>query len=131
MAVKIIALLILAVCLHFTVAEASECVSVDSFASDFAKEGVPLLGSKAAATKRMAKVLNDNKAAAGYPVTEISLFLFGPVTGQNGSMVVAATVDKAGCVNVDSVVMLTIDQFISFMSKSMSTSQDIIPLNGA
>ena len=111
--------------------KADECTTVDRFASDFAKEGVVFLGSTSSSTKRMAKVLNDNKEAAGQPTTEISLFLFGPVNGKNGPGVIAATVDKAGCVNMDSVVILTLGQFIAFMKKSMSTSRDIIPLNGA
>jgi len=111
--------------------KADECTTVDRFASDFAKEGITFLGSTSSSTKRMAKVLNDNKEAAGQPATEISLFLFGPINSKDGPEVIAATVDKAGCVNMDSVVILTLGQFISFMKRSMSTSQDIIPLNGA
>lgn len=114
------------------VAKADECISVDSFVTEFAKEGIHFRGSTAAATERMAKVFNENREAIGQPKAEISLFLFGPVKNASGDVVVvAAVVGKDGCIIKKFVGILTLREFSIFTSKAGIGPKDLIPMDGA
>lgn len=122
---------VLALFLYCSTAQADECVTVDSFTSAFAKEGIPLLGSKHAATERMAKVFNDNRAASGQPKAEISIFILGLVETKDGKRILAAIADENGCIVRDSIAVLPIRSWVEFMHKSGVTIDDFIPFDGA
>lgn len=129
---KIILAAVFGIFLFCAVAKADDCISVDSFVTEFAKEGIHLRGTTAAATAKMAEVFNANREASGQPKAEISLFLFGPVTNAAGEVViVAAVVGKDGCVIKRSVAILTLREFSIFASKSGISPKDLIPMDGA
>lgn len=118
--------------LLISVAEADECVPVDKFSSAFAQEGIRLLGSRAAATEKMAKVFNDNREANGQPKTTVSIFLFGLVMGKDGTpQVLAAVADGNGCIIQKSIAIFPIRIFVDFMNKAGVTVHDFVPLEGA
>lgn len=128
----LIAILTAAIALHVSVARADECITVDSFASAFAKEGVELRGSKAAATEKMAKVFNQNRAASGAPAQGISIFLLGFVESPtDGIVAVVAIADKRGCIVEKSVATIALRNLMIFMEKSGVDISDFIPLDGA
>ena len=122
---------VLAVFLYCSTAQADECVTVDSFTSAFAKEGIPLLGSKSAATERMAKVFNDNRAKSGQPKAEISIFILGLVDTKDGKQVLAAIADKNGCIVRQSIAVFPIRNWVEFMQSAGVTIDDFIPFDGA
>lgn len=129
---KTILVAVLGLFLFCAVAKADECISVDSFVTEFAKEGIAFRGSTAAATEKLSKVFNENRATAGSPKVEVSLFLFGPVKNTAGDVVVvAAAVDKNGCVMPKTVGILTLREFSTFATRAGITPKDLIPMDGA
>lgn len=128
---KTIIAAVLGLFLFCAVAKADDCISVDSFVTEFAKEGIHLRGSTAAATEKLAKVFNANREASGQPKADISLFLFGPVKNAVGDIVVvAAVVGKDGCIIQRSVGILTLRSFSAFMTKAGVGPKDLIPMDG-
>lgn len=129
---KLILAAVLSLFLYCTVAKADECIPVDRFASEFAKEGIYLRGSKAAATEKMAALFNANREARGQPKAEISIFLFGfVITEANGPVVIAAAADKNGCIISKTVVVMTARQWVDFTTRAGVTIDDFVPLDGA
>ena len=129
---KALYVVIVAFMLHSSPVRADECISVDSFVTEFAKEGIAFRGSTAAATEKLSKVFNENRATAGSPKVEVSLFLFGPVKNTAGDIVVvAAAVDKNGCVMPKTVGILTLREFSTFATRAGITPKDLIPMDGA
>lgn len=122
---------VLALFLYCSTAQADECVTVDSFTSAMAKEGIPLLGSKSAATERMAKSFNSNRANSGQPEAKISIFILGLVDTKDGKQVVAAIADENGCVVPKSIAVFPIRYWIEFMNQAGVTIDDFIPFDGA
>ena len=132
MLVKTLITIAAAIVLHVSVAKADECITVDSFASAFAKEGIALRGSKAAATEKMARVFNENRAASGSPTQDISIFLLGFVeSGSEGLVALVAVADKQGCIVRKSVATLPLRHWIMFMNKAEVHISDFVPLDGA
>lgn len=132
MAIKVIIAAALAVVLQFSVVKADECITVESFVSAFASEGISLRGSTAAATEKMATVFNENREANGQPKTSISIFLLGYVattTGEPGALVAIA--DKNGCIVQKSVTVLSLRSLFDFITKAGVTGKDFIPMDGA
>lgn len=132
MALKIILSLLAAVFFQITVVKADECVTVESFVSAFASEGISLRGSTAAATEKMASVFNGNREANGQPKTSISIFLLGYVAtnaGEPGALVAIA--DANGCIVQRSVTVLSLRTLFDFISKAGITGKDFIPFDGA
>lgn len=132
MAVKIIISLLVAIFIQVTVVKADECVTVDSYVSGLAKEGIALRGSTAAATKKLAKLFNQNRAARGQPAAEVSIFIFGLVTADNGNQaILAAVADKNGCVIPKTVTLLSLRQWAEFMTIAGVSISEIVPMDGA
>lgn len=129
---KTILVAVLGLFLFCAVAKADECISVDSFVTEFAKEGISFHGSNAAATEKLARVFNENRAASGSPEVKVSIFLFGPMKNNAGEVVVvAAAADSAGCVMPKTVVILTLRQFSEFTSRAGISPKDLILMYGA
>ena len=123
---------VLALFLICTVAKADECITPDKFSSAFAKEGILLLGSKAAATEKMAVVFNENRERNGQPKAEISIFILGLLKKADGEYeVIAAIADKQGCVVPKSIAIFPIRYWIAFMNKAGVTIDDFVPFDGA
>ncbi len=132
MAIKVIIAAVFAVVLQFSVAKANECITVESFVSAFASEGIYLRGSTAAATKKMATVFNENREARGQPKAYISIFLLGYVTTTAGEPgVLVAIADDKGCIVQRSIAVLTFQVFFDFVTRAGVTAKDFIPLDGA
>lgn len=132
MLIKALIAITAAFMLQFSVAKADECITVYSFASAFAKEGIELRGSKAAATEKMAKVFNDNRAASGQPAQAISIFLLGFVeSGSEGIVALVAVADDKGCIVRKSVATLSLRFWLQFMNKAEVGIRDFVPLDGA
>lgn len=132
MAIKVILSLLAAVFLQITVVKADECVTVESFVSAFASEGISLRGSTADATEKMATVFNENREANGQPKTSISVFLLGYVaktSGEPGALVAIA--DGDGCIVQRSVTVISLRTLFDFISKAGVTGKDFIPFDGA
>lgn len=132
MLLKALAIVFVALTLQVSTVKANECVTVDRFAAGLSKEGIALRGSTAAATEKLAKLFNQNRAARGQPEAQISIFLFGLVTANSGDQaILAAIADKNGCVVPKSVVILTLGQFTDFVTIAGVSISEIIPLDGA
>lgn len=132
MAIKIITSLILAIFLQITVVKADECITLDSFSSEFAKEGIVFRGSNSAATKKLAALFNKNREARGQPAAQISIFLSGLIATTDGNPgVLVAVVGKDGCLIQRSVAVLTIRQWVDFLTIAGVEPKDFIQLDGA
>lgn len=132
MAIKIITSLILAIFLQITVVKADECITLDSFSSAFAKEGIVFRGSNSAATKKLAALFNKNREARGQPAAQISIFLSGLVATTDGEPgVLVAVIDKDGCLIQKSVAILTVRQWVEFITIAGVEPKDFIQLDGA
>ena len=129
---KIIIAALAAFLLASTSVRAGECVSLDRFDSIFASKGITLYGSRAAATKQMEAVVNQNRQKAGNPTLEASIFLVGYVKDDKGDVfAIVAIFDKNGCVIEETVVTLTIKQWFEFLASSGVEPKDFITLSGA
>ena len=132
MAIKIITSLILAIFFQITVVKADECITLDSFSSEFAKEGIVFRGSNSAATKKLAALFNKNREARGQPAAQISIFLSGFVATSDGEPgVLVAVIDKDGCLIQKSVAILTVRQWAEFITIAGVSPKDFIQLDGA
>ena len=132
MAIKIIASLILAIFFQITVVKADECITLDSFSSAFAKEGIVFRGSNSAATKKLAALFNKNREARGQPAAQISIFLSGFVATTDGEPgVLVAVIAKDGCLIQKSVAVLTVRQWAEFITIAGVAPKDFIQLDGA
>ena len=132
MAIKIIASLILAIFFQITVVKADECITLDSFSSEFAKEGIVFRGSNSAATKKLAALFNKNREARGQPAAQISIFLSGFVATTDGEPgVLVAVIAKDGCLIQKSVAVLTVRQWAEFITIAGVSPKDFIQLDGA
>jgi hypothetical protein len=132
MAIKIITSLILAIFFQITVVKADECITLDSFSSEFAKEGIVFRGSNSAATEKLAALFNKNREARGQPAAQISIFLSGFVGTTDGNPgVLVAVVDKDGCLIQRSVAVLTVRQWAEFITIAGVSPKDFIQLDGA
>jgi hypothetical protein len=132
MAIKIILSLLVAIFFQITVVKADDCVTLDSFSSEFAKEGVVFRGSNSAATKKLAALFNKNREARGQPAVQISIFLSGFVATTDGEPgVLVAVVDKDGCLIQKSVAILTVRQWVDFLTIAGVEPKDFIQLDGA
>ena len=129
---KIIIAAIAALFISLTPAYADECVSIDRFDSIFASKGITLYGSRSAATKQMEAVVNQNRAKAGNPSLEASIFLVGYVKDDKGDIfAIVAIFDKNGCAIEETVVTLTIKQWFEFLASSGVEPKDFVTLSGA
>jgi hypothetical protein len=132
MAIKIILSILVAIFFQITVVKADECVTLDSFSSEFAKEGVVFRGSNSSATKKLAALFNKNREARGQPAAQISIFLSGLVGTTDGEPgVLVAVVDKGGCLIQRSVAILTVRQWAEFITIAGVEPKDFIQLDGA
>lgn len=118
--------------LHVQQVKADECITVDKFSSAFASEGIKLRGSTAAATKKMAALFNENRAARGQPSVEISIFLFGLVTTRSGDTgALVAVFDKSGCVVPKAIAVLSLRVWSEFATLAGVGPTDFVPMEGA
>ena len=132
MAIKIILSLLVAIFFQITVVKADDCVTLDSFSSEFAKEGVVFRGSNSAATEKLAALFNKNRESRGQPAAQISIFLSGFVATTDGEPgVLVAVVDKDGCLIQKSVAILSIRQWVDFLNIAGVEPKDFIQLDGA
>ena len=132
MAIKIILSILVAIFFQITVVKADDCVTLDSFSSEFAKEGVVFRGSNSAATEKLAALFNKNREARGQPAAQISIFLSGLVATTDGEPgVLVAVVDKDGCLIQKSVAVLSIRQWVDFLNIAGVEPKDFIQLDGA
>jgi hypothetical protein len=132
MAIKIILSLLVAIFFQITVVKADECITLDSFSSEFAKEGVVFRGSNSAATEKLTALFNKNREARGQPAAQISIFLSGFVGTTDGNPgVLVAVVDKDGCLIQRSVTVLTVRQWAEFITIAGVSPKDFIQLDGA
>ncbi|MEI6535795.1 MAG: hypothetical protein WCN98_10675 [Verrucomicrobiaceae bacterium] len=132
MAIKIILSILVAIFFQITVVKADECITLDSFSSEFAKEGVVFRGSNSAATEKLAALFNKNREARGQPAAQISIFLSGLVVTSSGEPgVLVAVVGKDGCLIQKSVAILTIRQWVYFLNIAGVEPKDFIQLDGA
>jgi hypothetical protein len=132
MALQVIISLLVAIFFQITVVKADECITLDSFSSEFAKEGIVFRGSNSAATEKLAALFNKNREARGQPAAKISIFLSGFVatTGADPGVLVAV-IDKNGCLIQKSVAILTIRQWAEFLTIAGVAPKDFIQLDGA
>jgi hypothetical protein len=132
MAIKIILSILVAIFFQITVVKADDCVTLDSFSSEFAKEGVVFRGSNSAATEKLAALFNKNREARGQPAAQISIFLSGLVATTDGEPgVLVAIIDKNGCLIQKSVAILTVRQWAEFLTIAGVAPKDFIQLDGA
>jgi len=132
MAIKIILSILVAIFFQITMVKADECITLDSFSSEFAKEGVVFRGSNSAATEKLAALFNKNREARGQPAAQISIFLSGLVVTSSGEPgVLVAVVGKDGCLIQRSVAILTIRQWVYFLNIAGVEPKDFIQLDGA
>jgi hypothetical protein len=132
MAIKVIISLLVAIFLQITVVKADECITLESFSSEFAKEGIVFRGSTSAATEKLAALFNKNREARGQPAAKISIFLSGLVATSDGSPgILVAVVGKDGCLIQRSVAVLTIRQWAEFLTIAGVSPKDFIQLDGA
>lgn len=132
MAIKVILSLLVAIFFQITVVKADECITLDSFSSEFAKEGIVFRGSNSAATKKLAALFNKNREARGQPAAQISIFLSGLIATTDGNPgVLVAVVGKDGCLIQRSVAVLTIRQWVEFITIAGVEPKDFIQLDGA
>jgi len=132
MAIKIILSILVAIFFQITMVKADECITLDSFSSEFAKEGVVFRGSNSAATEKLAALFNKNREARGRPAAQISIFLSGLVVTSSGEPgVLVAVVGKDGCLIQRSVAILTIRQWVGFLTIAGVEPKDFIQLDGA
>jgi hypothetical protein len=132
MAIKIILSLLVAIFFQITMVKADECITLDSFSSEFAKEGVIFRGSNSAATKKLAALFNKNREARGQPAAQISIFLSGLIATTDGNPgVLVAVIAKDGCLIQKSVAILTVRQWVEFITIAGVEPKDFIQLDGA
>jgi hypothetical protein len=132
MAIKIILSLLVAIFFQITMVKADECITLDSFSSEFAKEGVVFRGSNSAATKKLAALFNKNREARGQPAAQISIFLSGLIATTDGNPgVLVAVIAKDGCLIQKSVAILTVRQWVEFITIAGVEPKDFIQLDGA
>ena len=132
MAIKVILSLLVAIFFQITVVKADECITLDSFSSEFAKEGIVFRGSNSAATKKLAALFNKNREARGQPAAQISIFLSGLIAKTDGNPgVLVAVIDKNGCLIQKSVAILTVRQWVEFITIAGVEPKDFIQLDGA
>ncbi len=132
MATKIILSILVAIFFQITVVKADDCITLDSFSSEFAKEGIVFRGSNSAATERLAALFNKNREARGQPAAQISIFLSGFVATTDGEPgVLVAIIDKNGCLIQKSVAILTVRQWAEFLTIAGAAPKDFIQLDGA
>ena len=132
MATKIILSILVAIFFQITVVKADECVTLDSFSSEFAKEGIFFRGSNSAATEKLAALFNKNREARGQPAAQISIFLSGFVGTTDGNPgVLVAVIGKDGCLIQKSVAVLSIRQWVDFLNIAGVEPKDFIQLDGA
>ena len=132
MAIKIILSLLVAIFFQITMVKADECITLDSFSSEFAKEGVIFRGSNSAATKKLAALFNKNREARGQPAAQISIFLSGLIATTDGEPgVLVAIIGKDGCLIQKSVAILTIRQWVDSLNIAGVEPKDFIQLDGA
>lgn len=132
MAIKVILSLLVAIFFQITVVKADECITLDSFSSEFAKEGIVFRGSNSAATKKLAALFNKNREARGQPAAQISIFLSGLIATTDGNPgVLVAVIDKNGCLIQKSVAILTVRQWVEFITIAGVEPKDFIQLDGA
>lgn len=113
---KIIVAAFAALTLHLSPAHADECVSIDTFHSKMSSQGLTLYGSRAAATERMEKLLNENRAKGGKPAIAASVFLVGYVKDKDGEIIAVVSVfDKNNCLIEDTVTMLSLRMWVEFI----------------
>lgn len=118
--------------LFCSVAKADECITVEKFAAEFSKEGIALRGSTSAATEKLAKLFNANREARGQPKAEISIFLFGLVTANNGNQgAVVAIADKMGCIVPRSVSVLSLRTWAEYLAIAGVSPKEFVALDGA
>jgi hypothetical protein len=131
-ATKIILSILVAIFFQITVVKADDCITLDSFSSEFAKEGIVFRGSNSAATERLAALFNKNREARGQPAAQISIFLSGFVATTDGEPgVLVAIIDKNGCLIQKSVAILTVRQWAEFLTIAGAAPKDFIQLDGA
>jgi hypothetical protein len=132
MAIKIILSILVAIFFQITMVKADECITLDSFSSEFSKEGVFFRGSNSAATEKLAALFNKNREARKQPAAQISIFLSGLVVTSSGEPgVLVAVVGKDGCLIQRSVAILTIRQWVYFLNIAGVEPKDFIQLDGA
>jgi len=132
MALQVIISLLVAIFFQITVVKADECITLDSFSSEFAKEGIVFRGSNSAATEKLAALFNKNREARGQPAAQISIFLSGFVATTDGEPgVLVAVIDKNGCLIQKSVAILTVRQWAEFLTIAGVAPKDFIQLDGA
>jgi len=132
MALQVIISLLVAIFFQITVVKADECITLDSFSSEFAKEGVVFRGSNSAATEKLAALFNKNREARGQPAAQISIFLSGFVATTDGDPgILVAVIDKNGCLIQKSVAILTVRQWAEFLTIAGVAPKDFIQLDGA
>lgn len=132
MALQVIISLLVAIFFQITVVKADECITLDSFSSEFAKEGIVFRGSNSAATEKLAALFNKNREARGQPAAQISIFLSGFVATTDGDPgVLVAVIDKNGCLIQKSVAILTVRQWAEFLTIAGVAPKEFIQLDGA
>jgi len=132
MALQVIISLLVAIFFQITVVKADECITLDSFSSEFAKEGIVFRGSNSAATEKLAALFNNNREARGQPAAQISIFLSGFVATTDGDPgILVAVIDKNGCLIQKSVAVLTVRQWAEFLTIAGVAPKDFIQLDGA
>jgi len=132
MALQVIISLLVAIFFQITVVKADECITLDSFSSEFAKEGIVFRGSNSAATEKLAALFNKNREARGQPAAQISIFLSGFVATTDGEPgILVAVIDKNGCLIQKSVAILTVRQWAEFLTIAGVAPKDFIQLDGA
>lgn len=123
---------VLGLFLFCSMAKADECITVEKFSHEFSKEGVALRGSTAAATKKLSVLFNANREARGQPKAEISIFLFGLVTANNGNQgAVVAIADKMGCIVPRSVSVLSLRTWAEYLAIAGVSPKEFVALDGA
>lgn len=113
-------------------AHANECFSIDTYHSTLSSEGVKLYGSKAAATHKLEKQINENRVSNGREAIEASVFLVGYMKNANGDIVaVVAVFDRSGCLIEDTLVVLPLKIWVDFVTSAGVEPKDFIELSGA
>lgn len=129
---RLLIILTLAIGLQASVAKADECIPVDKFSRELASEGIALRGSTAAATRKLEKFFNENRAAQGQPARKISIFLFGLVRANSGEVgVLVSIADARGCIIEGSTSILSVRYWVAFMDAAGVYGKDFVPLDGA
>jgi hypothetical protein len=95
-------------------------------------QGINSYGSKSAATGKMEKLINSNRAKAGKDAIDASIVLAAYGQDQKGQIIViVAVVDQNGCIIEDTFTNLTANVWLSFLASSGVELEDFIPIDGA